>query len=329
MTRENCTGGVCETMLGNAHLWCTMATIDLNLMHAFVAVHDTGSFSRAAERLGVPRSTVSRAVAALEESLGVSLFHRTTRKVSTSTAGAALYDRVAPAVNALVASLAELPEREEEPSGTLRLTSTVDLGSAVLAEAVARFTARYPHTEVEVHLSNTMVDLVRDGFDLALRISMKPLRDSTLVARKVGAFAIQIYASPTYLARKGAPRAPEELEDHDWVGFRGVPRVLQLGPDSLASVKNHPRITCDDMFFAREAMKAGVGIGSLPSFMGDPEVTAGTLVRVMPRWVSFTGSVYLVHPGGKHVPRKVTAFSELVRELLRQRPLAPSDKAGR
>ncbi|WP_224367337.1 LysR family transcriptional regulator [Hyalangium versicolor] len=306
-----------------------MATIDLNLMHSFVAVHDTGSFSRAAERLGVPRSTVSRAVATLEESLGVLLFHRTTRKVSTTTAGASLYDRVAPSVNSLMASLAELPEREEEPSGTLRVTSTVDLGVTVLAEAVKRFTVRYPKTQVEVLLSNTLVDLVRDGVDLALRISLRPLRDSTLVARKVGSIAIQLYASPAYLARKGTPRTPEELQSHDWIGFRGAPQVLQAKPGSLGDLGAHARVTCDDMSFAREVVKAGAGIGMLPSFSADAEVAAGALVRVMPRWASSTGAVYLVHPGRKHLPPKVTAFSELVHELLRQRPLAPTDKAGR
>ncbi|WP_224243887.1 LysR family transcriptional regulator [Hyalangium gracile] len=306
-----------------------MATIDLNLMHAFVAVHDTGSFSRAAERLGVPRSTVSRAVATLEESLGVRLFHRTTRKVSTTTAGVSLYDRVAPSVSSLVESLAELPEREEEPSGTLRVTSTVDLGTIVLAEAVKRFTTRYPNTQVEVYLSNTLVDLVRDGFDLALRISLKAMRDSSLVARKVGPVAVQLYASPAYLARRGTPRTPEELQSHDWIGFRGAPPILQVAPGSMADVNARTRVTCDDMFFAREVLKAGAGIGMLPSHMADVEVAAGTLVRVMPRWVSSTGAVYLVHPGRKHLPRKVTAFSELVRELLRQRPLATSDKGGR
>ncbi|PTL81882.1 LysR family transcriptional regulator [Vitiosangium sp. GDMCC 1.1324] len=297
--------------------------MDLNLVRAFVAVHDTGSFSNAAERLGVPRSTVSRAVATLEESLGVLLFHRTTRKVSTSTAGAALYARMAPSLAALEASLEELPEREEEPSGTLRVTTTVDLGAMVLSEAVTRFTTRYPDTQVEVNLTNAVVDLVRDGFDLALRVSMKkPLRDSSLIARRVGTIVAQLHAAPVYLARRGVPRTPEELRSHDWVAYPGTMQVLLAGPGSTADVDARPRITCNDMFFVREALKAGAGIGAIPSFMADAEVAAGTLVRVMPNWVGQTGAVYLVHPGRKHVPRKVTAFSELLAELLRQRPLS-------
>ncbi|MDI1483195.1 LysR family transcriptional regulator [Polyangium sp. y55x31] len=305
------------------------ATIDLNLVRAFVAVHVEGSFSAAAARLGVPRSTVSRAVAVLEESLGVTLFHRTTRRVSISTAGAALFDRVAPLLQALQASLADLPEREAAPSGTLRITSTVDLGAMVLAEAIARFSVRYPNVRVEAHLTNTVVDLVKEGMDLALRVWHSPLRDSTLVARKVGTLAIHLYASPSYLARRGAPRVPGDLDGLDWIAFRGVPPLLLSGPASKATVSATPRIAGDDMWFLREVIKAGAGIGSLPSFMADADVAAGTLVRVLPRWTAYSGTVYLVHSGRKHLPPKVTAFRELVAEMLRQRPLSVPDDGER
>jgi DNA-binding transcriptional LysR family regulator len=294
----------------------TIDSIDLNLVRAFVAVHDAGSFSAAAARLGVPRSTVSRAVAALESSLGVRLFHRTTRKVATSTAGRALYDRSAPVLLALEASLADLPEREELPSGTLRVTTTADLGAAVLAEAAARFTARYPAVQVEVHLSGVPVDLVRGGFDLALRVWRGRLRDSTLVAQRAGSIALRLYAAPGYLARRGSPRTAAELSAHDWVGYRGKSGAV-VGPGKRAQPR--PRITCDDMFFVREALKAGAGIGLLPSFLGDVEVAGGMLVRVVPSWATRSGAVYLVQPSRKHQPRKVTAFRELVSELLRQR----------
>lgn len=309
-------------MLLCEHLWCTMATIDLNLLRAFVTVYDTGSFSSAADRLGVPRSTVSRAVAALEESLGVLLFHRTTRKVSPSTAGTALYDRVVPSLAALEASLTDLPERNDAPSGILRVTATADIGTMVLAEVVTRFTSRYPGTQVQVHLTSKVVDLVRHSFDLAVRVAAGPLRDSSLVARKVGSLAIQLYASPAYLARRGVPRSPEDLQNHDVVGFHDAPPLILHNAGSKTVVDAKPRVSGDDMFFVREVLKAGGGVGALPSFMADAEVTAGTLARVMPRWVSRTGNVYLVHPGRKHLPRKVTAFRDLLTEMLRQRPLA-------
>jgi len=180
-------------------------------------------------------------------------FHRTTRKVSTSTAGLALHERSAAALAALEASLADLPEREEAPSGTLRVTTTADLGAAVLAEAATRFTARYPGVRVDAHLGNEMVDLVRGGFDLALRISGRRLRDSSLVAQRVGTFLIQLYGSPAYLARRGSPRGPSDLARHDWVAFRGVPLSLQSGAARKVAMLARLRITADDMFFAREA----------------------------------------------------------------------------
>lgn len=299
-----------------------MATIDLNLVRAFAAVRDTGSFSAAAERLGVPRSTISRAIASLEGAVGARLFHRTTRKVSTSTAGAALYDRVAPALLALEGSLADLPEREELPTGTLRVTSTVDLGGAVLAEAAARYTARYPGTRLDVHLGNKVVDLVHGGFDLALRVSSRPLKDSSLVALKVGQLRMQLYAAPAYLLRKGTPRTPQELGAHEWVIYRGDQQSLLGSQLSRLVGDARQRIIGDDMSFIREALKAGGGIGALPSFIADAEVTAGTLVRVLPRWQGQSSTVYVVQSSRRNTPPKVTAFRELVAEILRQRPLS-------
>lgn len=310
-------------MCKNEHLWCKMATIDLNLIRAFCAVHETGSFSLAAQRLGVPRSTVSRAVAALEEALDLSLFHRTTRTVTTTAAGRQLFDRAAPSLAALESSISDLPEREESPSGLLRITSTGDLGSVVLAEAATRFTTRYPGTQVELHLTATVVDLVRDGFDMALRVSSAgSLRDSALIARKVGSVCFQLYAAPSYLARRGVPRAPEELGEHDWVSFRGAGPMTLSAEKARFRVAAPTRVSCDDMFCAREVLRCGGGIGALPSFVADGDVAAGTLARVLPRWTAATGSVFVVHVGRRHVPRKVTAFRELLLELLRQRPLS-------
>ncbi|WP_394828711.1 LysR substrate-binding domain-containing protein [Pendulispora albinea] len=308
-----------------------MRSIDLNLVRAFVAVHETGSFSGAASRLGTPRSTVSRAISALETSLGATLFHRTTRHVSSSSAGSALYERIGPQLHKLESSLADVPEREEVPSGTLRITSTVDLGTMVLADAVARFNLRYPGTRVDVHLTGSLVDLVRDGFDLALRIN-KPStrRDSSLVAQRVGTVVIGLYAAPGYLARRGSPRAPVDLAEHDWVAYRSGKyfglsasgELLLSEAESNSRITPEPRVVCDDMFFMREALRAGAGIGAIPSFLGDPDVASGSLVRLIPRWVEHIGQVYVVHPGRKNLPRKVTAFRDLLVEQLRQRPLS-------
>lgn len=277
-----------------------------------MTVHETGSFSLAAEKLGVPRSTVSRAVASLESALGTRLFQRTTRKVSTSTAGVALYERLIAPFTSLEASLAELPERVEVPSGRLRVTTTVDLGYAVLAEATARFTTRYPEVSVEVHLGNDVVDLVRDGFDLALRVSTRKQFSSSLVAQKVGAISIRLYASAAYLARRSEPRSLADLAGHDWVGS---------GVGALKTKTLRSRIEVNEMTFVREAIKSGAGIGLLPSYLTTTDVLSGGLVQVIPKWAAPTGIVYLVQPSRQHQPRKVSAFRDVLVELLKQRPL--------
>lgn len=298
-----------------------MAPIDLNLLRAFVAVYDAGSFSGAASRLGVPRSTISRSVATLEDAVGAQLFHRTTRKVSTTAEGRALYDRTAPSLSVLARALSEVPRGQEQPTGTLRVTAPADLGRTLLADAATRFIARYPATKLELHLTNRVVDLVREGFDLALRISSRPLRDSSHIARKVGTIAMHLYAAPSYLARRGTPRSPEELTGHDLISLLGS------GPQSLTSGEHRTtvtiagRIQVDDMLFTREVVRAGAGIAALPSFLAASELAQGTLVRVLPKWATDSGTVFLVHPEGKNLPARVTAFKLLLLELLRQHPL--------
>jgi DNA-binding transcriptional LysR family regulator len=293
--------------------------MDLNRLTVFEAVARTSSFTAAARELGIPKSSVSRAVAGLEEELDVQLVVRTTRRVSLNAAGTALYDRLAPLLRQVSAALGEIPEREEQPSGLLRVTAPVDLGVLFLAEAVTRYTARYPAVSVALHLTGRVVDLVAEKFDLALRIG-KRLQDSTLVARKVAAIAFRAYASPVYLARRGTPRTEAELAAHDWVVFKGGPQKLRpVGPQELVGVSGRDRIVCDDVLFARDAVRAGAGVGLLPTFLAEPDVLAGTLARVLPRREQEVGHLYVVSPAAKHVPAKVAAFRDLVIELLAKR----------
>lgn len=297
-----------------------MAPIDLNLLRTFVALYEAGSFTRAAARLGVPRSTVSRALAALEDQLGEALVHRTTRTMAITPEGQALYDRISPELAALTAALADRPERRDEPTGALRLTSTPDLAAAVLAEAAVRFTTRYPRTSIELVLTPDVVDLVRDGFDFALRIVRTRMPDSSLVAQRAGALEFRAFAAPGYLARRGAPRTARELADHDWVGFKGV---MPVAPGARRARLVDGRLICDDIFVLRELVRLGGGIGALPTFLADADLQAGTLAPVLPKLALTRAAIYLVSPARKHVASRVTAFRALLFELLRQRPLAP------
>ncbi len=297
--------------------------MDLNLLGLFVAVAETGSFSEAARKLGLPKSSVSRGVASLEASVGAQLLHRTTRHVSLSTAGAALYERAAPLLASLKEAVGTLPEREEAPSGELRLTAPHDMGVTFLPEVVARFTARYPSVRVDCRLTNRNVDLVAEGYDLALRASGAKLADSSLMARRLGAIDVQLFASPTYLARRGTPRTPEDLAQHDFLAFRGLKYLSELG----LSEKN-ARVLADDMLFLREVAKAGSGLAVLPTFLAQADVTSGQLVRVLPRYTQPSTTLVMLYPRTQHVPRKVSAFRDFLLEFLKGRPLSAPTNGG-
>jgi DNA-binding transcriptional LysR family regulator len=290
--------------------------MDLNLLPLFLAVAEASSFSVVARQLGLRRSSVSRSIAALERSLGVQLFSRTTRHVALTTAGAALHAKLTPQLAALTESLGALPEQEEQPSGVLRLTAPHDIGVTVLPEIVAGFSARYPSIQLDVRLTNRFVDLVAEGFDAALRIATGKLSGASLVARRLTAMEMQVYASPAYLARAGTPRNARETADHQWVGMRGV-RL-----PSLPAPRVPLRVVGDDIMFLRGAAKAGLGLAILPTFLLQEDLATGRLQRVLPRLSVGSGSLYLVHPPTQHVPRKVTAFRDHLLAYFVAHPLA-------
>ena len=288
-------------------------TVALDLLQAFVAVAETSSFSAAAERLGTSKATVSRAIAKLEEGVGAELVHRTTRQVALSTAGTALYERAAPHLLALKQSVCSLPELEEAPSGELRITAPIDVGATLLPEVVVRFTLRYPAVRVDAFVTNRVVDLVGEGFDLAVRAAGVKMKDSSLTVRPLAAVEMQLFASPTYLARRGQPR---EVGDpvHDWVLFRKNVADMPL---------KQARVVCDDFFFLRETLRAGGGVGPLPTFLAEPLVASGELARVLPSFHKGGGNFVMLYPGARKVARKVTAFRDVLIETLRLRSWAP------
>ena len=290
--------------------------MDLNLLAHFVTVAEASSFSTAAARLGLQRSSVSRAVAALERSVGVQLFSRTTRSVALTTAGTALYARVAPQLASLKESVGSLPEREALPSGELKVTAPNDFGAVVLAPIIAAFSTRYPGVEVNVRLTNRRVDVVAEGFDAALRMQSGRRSDSSLVARRLSEIEMEIFAAPTYLARAGIPRTPKDAAAHAWVGMKG----FKL-PASFPAASVGPRIVGDDVLFVCRAAIAGAGLALLPTFLAREDVAAGTLVRVLPRFSMRAGAVFFVHPPAQHVARKVAAFRDYLVEHFAAHPL--------
>ena len=291
--------------------------MDLNQLSLFIAVAQDTSFAAAAKKLELRRSSVSRGVAALERSLGVQLFSRTTRRVALTTAGTALYAKVAPPLTALQETLGTLPESEAQPSGDLRLTAPNDLGAFVLPGILAGFSMRYPAVRVDLRLTNRMVDLVAEGFDAAIRASTGKLADSTLIARRLSEIERQVFAAPAYLARAGALRTPADAAEHQWVMFRDTKLPAPLPKPKLSA-----NIVGDDILFVREAVSSGMGLGVLPTFTVREHVATGKMVRVLPRLSFRLGAIYLMYSKAQHVPRKVTALRDYLVEHFAAHPLA-------
>lgn len=287
--------------------------MDLNLVRLFVEVADCGGFSAAARKLDLQRSSVSRGIGTLERTLDVQLFSRSTRHVVLTSAGRALYAKVAPAFAAIEEGMTQLPERGEEPSGSLLLTAPQDFSTAVLPDVLAGFTQRFAKVEVRVHFTNRIVDLMSEGFDAALRPSAGDQPDSPLVSLRLGKISVQIYASPEYLARAGTPRTYAQALEHQWVVGPGDPHRAD-GP--------RPRrvaVTGDDMMFSFECAKRGLGLAALPSFLAGDAILAGRLVLVLaPERDLF---LCLVHPPLQHYPRKLSAFRDYLVEYFRRHPL--------
>lgn len=299
-----------------------MATIDLVALTVFMAVAEGRSFSRAADRLRMPKSTVSRSIARLEMEVGQPLLYRTTRKVTLTSAGTLLYERVAPHVNGLRAAVGTFAERPEQPSGVLRITAANDLGLSMLADLSAAFCERYPALRLEIALTVRKVDLVAEGFDVALRPTSAGLEDSSLVARKLTTFEAQLFAAPAYLERHGRPETFADLGAHSIVQFRNFPPPVRPRHHRGPSLMNLPhRIVADDFSFIRAALHAGAGIGLLPTHLVHEDLAAGTLVRVLPRFTTMRGTLYLLYPAARPVPRKVTIFRDFVLEWLQAHPL--------
>lgn len=290
--------------------------MDLGDLSVFARIVDRGSFAAAARELGVPTSTVSRAVMRLEAEVGAALLHRTSRAMGVSCEGRELYARISAPLSALSEAAHAMAGASVEPRGRLRLTAPADLGAQVLSPIVLDYSRRYPEVEVELSFTNRSVDLVAEGFDAALRATAR-LRGSTLIAKKLATLEAGLYAAPSYLDARGKPRHPRDLARHDAVMFRPVgSRWHLVGPDGDVPVDVAGRISGDDYSFVLAAVVDGGGVGLLPRVLVPREVAAGRLVPLLPSWEQRGASLYFVHASGRLVPPKIARFREVAAEWL-------------
>lgn len=275
-------------------------------MRAFVGVVEAGSFVRAAEALGVSKAAVSRQVAELEARLGVRLLQRTTRRLSLTDEGQRFVERCRELLASVDEAEAEVTAASGEARGLLRVNAPLTFGVLHLAPLWGGFLERNPLLRIEVTLLDRIVDLVEEGYDVAVRIAALP--SSTLVSRRLASTRMVACAAPAYLARHGAPLHPAELARHATFSYAylstGDEWRFACGEESFAA-RIRPRMHANNGDTCRAAALAGQGIVLQPDFLVGEDLRAGRLVEVMPHWRSVELGIYAVYPSRKHLPAKV------------------------
>jgi len=286
----------------------------LELLAAFVAVADSGSFTEAAKRLGRDASVVSRRVSQLEEELGVSLFSRTTRRVVLTEVGARYYRRVQGLLEELSSASREASDIAASPQGLLRVSVPVTFGRQWIAPLLPRFIASHPHIRLDVRFSDRFVDVVAEGFDVAIRVGR--LRDSSLTARKIASYRNLLVAAPAYLQAHGKPRTPEDLKKHTCIGFTGYAGWPDWSLSKVGKRKTiRPRgpLAADNSEVVLSVAIAGAGITFTSDWLAGPALREGKLREVLPGWGGKgEGGVYAVLPPGRLVPAKTRLFVDEV-----------------
>jgi DNA-binding transcriptional LysR family regulator len=303
--------------------------MDLNDIVVFTKVVETRSFTGAAEQLGLPKSTVSRKLAQLEERLGVRLVQRTTRKLALTEIGEAYYERAARIVADLASAEQVVMDMQATPRGRLRVTAPIDLSSLYLGAIIAEFNVEHPEVYVELDGSDRVVDLIEEGFDLGIRFG--PLPESTLIARKLGTFGAVLCAAPSYLAQHAAPTTIEEVEDHDKVLFLPSQRTqgwTLVNGDQTYELGRPARFSSNNIMAVRDVTVAGGGISALSEFMVACDLHEGRLVRLLPGWRGRPTDINAVYPARQNMPPRLSLFLDHLAKSMSPPPWDPSRARG-
>ena len=287
-----------------------MNQLEPNDLLLFARVVEEGSFSRAGERLGLPKSTVSRRLAALETQLGERMLHRTTRKLMLTDFGHSMLAHARQVADEVDAAVQLAQHRQVEPSGRLRVSMPGDFTTMLLSRMLAEFVLRYPAISLELDLSPRKVDLIGENFDVTVRMG-DLADDASLAARRVAVFSHRLYASPGYLKKRGEPAVPEALMEHDTV-------QLLCGADPLPWVLNHGgarwegvppvRARANSPELLTRLARGGAGIASVNDHFAAPYVESGELVPVLVEWTQPSYPVWAVFPGRRLMPARTRVF---------------------
>lgn len=280
----------------------------LSSLEIFVKVLDTGSFTEAARVMSVSKSHVSKQIRQLEDRLGVRLINRTTRRVSPTDAGRAFYERCAGIIEDLEDAEQAVSQLNRKPAGTLRVNGPVSFGTRYLGPAVGAFMAQHESLRVDLSLNDRVVNIVDEGFDLAIRIGR--LADSSLIARRLAPVSLLLCASPAYLDRRGRPSTPADLKEHDCLLYRylSTGNTWHIGEEA---VRVDGRLVSDNGDVLKHAAVAGVGVAFMPDFLVADAIHSGALEVVLPGQNSPL-AVWAVYPHSRHLSAKVRLFIDFL-----------------
>lgn len=299
-----------------------MIVESLRGIEAFVRTVDAGSFSAAARQLGVSPVAVSRNVARLERNLGVQLLQRTTHTLSLTDEGRQLCETARASLAALAAACEATAERQSAPAGLVRVTTIVGFGRLYVVPLLAEFHARYPRVQVELVMSDRVVDTVLEGFDVGIRIGAAP--QTSMVVRKLADISRVICAAPEYLARRGVPHAPDEIAWHDCIRHRsastGRLTVWELRRDDPVSIVPEGPVTLNDLLAVGEAAVAGLGLAQLPAFIAAPHLRSGRLLPVLEGYSTASVPLVMFYPPRHRMAARVHAFTSFIRARLENHP---------
>jgi DNA-binding transcriptional LysR family regulator len=296
---------------------------DPSAVLAFIQVVRCGTFRAAARALGVSKSSVSQRIADLEEQLGARLLSRTTRSVTLTDIGASYHREVEPVFDALQTASARVQQLQARPSGRLRITAPVELGQDIFGEVLARYETLYPEVALEVSLTDRVVNLVEEGFDLALRVG--PLASSGLIVRTLSAPQTRgVYASPGYLRRYGTPKEPRDLLEHRCLAMSGsqTPSAWTFsinGKPRSVAIRAH--VTINSFQVLRALAIADVGITNLPMRHASEQVATGQLKMLLTRFAPPARTTLAVYPSQRNVSPALRAMVDLLVEFYENNPL--------
>lgn len=294
--------------------------LNLNDLYYFVLVVDHGGFAAASRLSGVPKSTLAKRVAALEADMGVRLIHRTSRRFTVTELGQDFYRHAAAMLIEAEAAENVVKGRLAEPSGVVRITASIPTAQHALAEPLLELAGRYPRLRIALHATDRFVDLVQEGFDIAVRDHFAPLPDSGLVQRRVGSDPVHLVAAPGYVERRGAPRHPRELAHHEGLLTYASTGTWLLESETGEKAEGRPvsRLAADESSVLLRAARAGFGIACLPLKLCRADLDSGTLVKILPGWTAGQVTTSLLMPHRRGQLPSVRAVADLLTERIPQ-----------